>query len=397
MEVEQAPAQRGSYDLSTARALRIAQVSTLVFGNGVRQECVKDLATRGIRRVMLVTAPPIRSHADEALRQLQAAGMEVAVFDDIQCEPTVDTAGRALAALRDCRAESVVGMGGGSVLDVAKLVAALHGSSQKVGEVFGIGRIRGRNVHLACLPTTSGTGSEVSPNSILFDGAAGCKQGIVSPFLVPDAAYVDPALTLTVPPGVTASTGMDALAHCIEAFTNRYAHPVIDLYALEGIRLIASALVRAVRDGADLEARTMLSLGSLYGGLCLGPVNTTAVHALAYPLGSRFGMPHGVSNALLLHHVMEFNLPAAPHKYSQMAVAMGAADEGPEHAVQRVRELARMCGLNKGLAEFGVPPDAIEPMATTALGITRLMGNNPREMTRDDARAIYRKAYETWE
>src|SRR5262249_48336492 len=159
---------------------------------------------------------------------------------------------------------------------------------------------------LVCLPTTAGTGSEVSPNAILLDEADQLKKGVVSPYLVPDAAYVDPQLTRSVPPSVTAATGLDALTHCIEAYANKFAHPAVDLYALQGVGIIAQNLLRAVRNGGDMEARTELSLGSFYGGLCLGPVNTAAVHALAYPLGGQFHVAHGVSNAVLLPHVIRF-------------------------------------------------------------------------------------------
>ncbi len=200
--------------------------------------------------------------------------------------------------------------GGGSAMDVAKLVAALLDGRQQIGEVFGIGKLAGRSTPLACVPTTSGTGSEVSPIAIVQDSADGLKKGVISPYLVPDAAFVDPLLTLGMPPAVTASTGIDALTHCIEAYANRQAHPLVDTWALEGIRRIARSLPAAYADGRNVAARTDVALGSMYGGMCLGPVNTAAVHALAYPLGSDFGVAHGTSNAVLLEHVLEFNLPA---------------------------------------------------------------------------------------
>ena len=190
--------------------------------------------------------------------------------------------------------------------------------------------MHGRELPLVCLPTTAGTGAEVSPNAILLDEADELKKGVVSPHLVPDAAFVDPLLTISVPPAVTAATGLDALTHCIEAYANKFAHPIVDTYALQGIRLISANLVRAVRNGNDIEARAALALGSLYGGLCLGPVNTAAVHALAYPLGGRFHIAHGVSNALLLPHVLRFNFSAAPERYAEIAVALGVARNGSD-------------------------------------------------------------------
>ncbi len=190
---------------------------------------------------------------------------------------------------------------------------------------------------LVCLPTTAGTGAEVSPNAILLDEADELKKGVVSPHLVPDAAFVDPLLTISVPPAVTAATGLDALTHCIEAYANKFAHPIVDIYALQGIKLISANLVRAVRNGGDIEARAALSLGSLYGGLCLGPVNTAAVHALAYPLGGRFHIAHGVSNALLLPHVLRFNFSAAPERYAEISAALGVARNGSALTTARTR------------------------------------------------------------
>jgi len=289
----------------------------------------------------------------------------------------------------------VVGIGGGSVLDVAKLVATLHDSHVSVRDVFGVGKVTSRNCYLACLPTTSGTGSEVSPNAILMDETENMKKGVVSPWLVPDAAYVDPVLTVSLPADVTAATGLDALTHCIEAFANRFAHPLIDLYALEGIELVSTYLDTVYQDGKNLEARSALSLGSLCGGLCLGPVNTGAVHALAYPLGGEFHVAHGVSNAMLLPDVLAFNLYAAPERYARVARALGCPEEGTDieiaqRGIERIRQMCRNCAIPSALSHFGVTEEAIERMARSALTVTRLLKNNPRAITQQDAETIYR-------
>jgi alcohol dehydrogenase class IV len=282
-------------------------------------------------------------------------------------------------------------------MDVAKLVAALVRGPQRIKEVFGINKLAGREVYLVCLPTTAGTGSEVSPNAILLDERDQLKKGVVSPHLVADAAYVDPLLTVSVPPAVTAATGLDALVHCIEAYTNKFAHPLVDIYALEGIRLIGGNLLAAVQDGKNLIARENMALGSLFGGLCLGPVNTAAVHALAYPLGSEFHIAHGVANALLLPHVMRFNLPAAVERYANVAVALGAVRNGPfevtaQEGLQRVAELTRQCGVPLHMAELGVPAAAIPRMAKAAMTVERLLKNNPRVVTEADAISLYEAA-----
>jgi alcohol dehydrogenase class IV len=233
---------------------------------------------------------------------------------------------------------------------------------------------------------------------VLLDDTAQLKKAVISPHLVPDAAFVDPRLTLTVPPPVTAATGMDALTHCIEAYANNFAHPIVDVYALEGIRLISANLLRAVRNGADVDARTRVLLGSLYGGLCLGPVNTAAVHALSYPLGARFHVAHGVSNAVLLPHVLRFNLSAAPERYREIAVALGAngtsgVPASAESGVAHVAELSKACGVPQRLADLNIPGQAIPEMAKSAMQVTRLLKNNVRPLTETDAARIYEASY----
>jgi alcohol dehydrogenase class IV len=197
---------------------------------------------------------------------------------------------------------------------------------------------------------------------------------------------------------VTAATGVDALVHCIEAYANRFAHPMVDLYALQGVRLIGASLLRAVEKGDDLEARAEMALGSLYGGLCLGPVNTAAVHALAYPLGGEFHVAHGVSNAVLLPAVMAFNLPASPQRYADIALALGVEPgdtplETAQRGVARIRELYAQCGVPAHLSELGISADSIPRMAEWAMKVTRLLKNNLRELTASDAEEIYRAAY----
>jgi alcohol dehydrogenase class IV len=332
------------------------------------------------------------------LDSLRARGLQLIDAPTIDAEPTIGTFESVLDAARRESIDCVIGAGGGSAIDVAKLVAALLNASQSVQDVFGINLLKQRDLPLVCLPTTAGTGAEVSPNAILLDEADELKKGVVSPHLVPDAAFVDPRLTLSVPPAVTAATGLDALTHCIEAYANLHAHPMVDVYALQGIRRIAANLTRAVRNGADLEARGQMALGSLYGGLCLGPVNTAAVHALAYPLGGRFHVAHGISNAVLLPHVLRFNLSSAVDRYADVAVALGVRSNGsPKHTasdgVEELVRLSRDCGVPQRLSDLGVPRDAIPEMARAAMQVTRLLRNNPRPMSEEDAVQIYEACY----
>ena len=371
----------------------------LVFGNGCLQQLPEEIAAHTPARVFIVTIKPLIPQLENLIRKLSEKGIHTATYTGIVREPSYQDLERVMAEATPFDPDVVLGIGGGSVLDIAKLVAAQLGNEQTLKDYVGIGLLKGRQRKLICIPATSGTGSEVSPNAILVDDADDQKKGIISPYLVPDMVYVDPLLTVSVPPDITAATGLDALTHCLEAYTNLFAQPFIDLYAFEGMRLIAANLVRAVRNGSDEEARSQVAMGSLLGGFCLGPVNTAAVHALSYPLGSSFHLPHGLSNALLLPYVMEFNLPAAPARYAGVARALGC-DAGKddtataEKGIAKVRELIRECGIPATLKEVGVPYDAIETMAADAMKITRLLKNNPRPVTLNDAITIYKSAYE---
>lgn len=374
------------------------QVGSLAFGPGVSGQLAEDLARIGARSALIITTPPIRESAERIASLIRGKGIRVTVWDDCAGEPAVADFDRVLEVGRSVDADAVIGLGGGSAMDLAKLVAALISGRQSLADVQGTGLLTGRDRWLACLPTTAGTGSEVSPIAILLDEDDLLKKGVVSRHLVPDAAYVDPLLTLSMPPMVTAATGLDALTHCIEAYANRFAHPVVDTYAIEGVRLIFNSLLDAVRDGDNVQARTDMARASLYGGLCLGPVNTAAVHALAYPLGGEFHVAHGISNALLLPHVLAFNLGAAEDRYADIAVAAGVTRTGGTAALagaalEQVDALSRACGVPMRMSDHGVPADALDRMTDGAMTVTRLLERNVREVTWDDARRIYDAAF----
>jgi alcohol dehydrogenase class IV len=380
------------------KPITLLQPQKVVFGTGCIQTFVEDYKKMGLKRLFILTAPPILPLIEEPLAALEADGTDIEVFDQIMAEPTLNDFNNIVEKARLFDADSVVGIGGGSVLDIAKLVAAFTDSDQQAADCFGTGFIKEKGLWFACLPTTAGTGSEVSPNAILLDERDHLKKGIVSPFLIADAAYVDPKLTWTVPAKVTADTGMDALTHCIEAYTNKFAHPAVDIYALQGISLIAANLLKAVKDGKDQEAREALALGSLYGGLCLGPVNTAAVHALSYPLGGEFHIPHGLSNAILLPSVMKFNRPANLRRYAEVAIALGCEpgkddNETAQHGVDFIYQLADAVGIPKKLTDLGIPQSAVDGMAKAAMEVQRLLKNNPRVVTEQDARDIYNSLY----
>ena len=375
----------------------ILNPNRVVFGEGSMQRFVNDFLEKGFKRMFLVTITELQSALIPFLEELKSQGIEIAIDESIVDEPTFDDFNRTLEKAKTFNADSIVGIGGGSVLDVAKLVAAQLKNSQTLDEIKGIGNLKERTTYVACIPTTSGTGSEVSPNAI-FVNNQGEKIGVISPFLVPDAAYIDPVLTVSLPKNVTAATGIDALTHCLEAYTNKFAHPFVDLYALEGIRIIAKYLKRACDDGNDLEARKQVALGSMYGGMCLGPVNTAAVHALSYPLGVEFHIPHGLSNALLLPYVMEFNIEANADKYERIAQVLGAdkKSNSRETALEGVKILKQLivdCGLPISLSQAGVKEESIAQLAEGAIKVQRLLKNNIREIAVDDAIAIYKAAF----
>ncbi|PJF09314.1 iron-containing alcohol dehydrogenase [Pseudorhodobacter sp. MZDSW-24AT] len=319
---------------------------------------------------------------------------KVTVFSDILGEPDIVTFEAALQAARAAKPDLVIGLGGGSVMDVAKLVAAMWNGAQTLGDVAGPNRVAGRSTRLVQVATTAGTGSEAGIRALITDRDKGTKVAVESPYLIADLAVLDPTLTYSVPPAVTAATGIDALAHCVEAFTNKNAHPVIDGFARMGIALVGTYLARAVRDGQDTEAREGMMLASFYGGICLGPVNTAAGHALAYPLGTLLHLPHGLANAIIFPHVLAFNESAVPSKTAEVIDALGLAPRAEEEGLYKAAHaFCAELGVEMRLSQNGASKAQLPRFARDAHAIRRLMDNNPRDMTEDEVEAIYRAAF----
>jgi alcohol dehydrogenase class IV len=280
---------------------------------------------------------------------------------------------------------------------VAKLVALLAASGESLSDIYGVGIAKGPRLPLLAIPTTAGTGSEVTPISIVTTGAHE-KKGVVSPLIIPDIALLDPDLTLGLPPHVTAATGIDAMVHAIEAFTSTSPNnnPVSQALAKEALRLLGRNIERAVHHGQDVEARSAMLLGSMLAGQAFANSPVAAVHALAYPVGGHFGIPHGLSNALVLPHVLRFNASACEAAYAELAPYAFPELEGRASASAFVEALASLCtrvGLQPRLRDVGIPQDAVPMMAEDAMKQTRLLVNNPRPLTLDDARAIYEAAW----
>jgi alcohol dehydrogenase len=381
--------------------LRFQMSRQLCFGDGVLTQLAEAVRQLGGRRVLLVTDPGLMAAgiATRVEQQLQAGGLDYRIFDGVEPDPHLEIVEACHAELRAAGADLLIGLGGGSAIDIAKVVAVLATNSGSVQDLIGIDQVAHAGLPLIAMPTTAGTGSEVTPIAVLSDKSAQLKKGIVSEHLYPSLALVDPELTHSLPPAITAATGVDALTHAIEAYTNKYAQPFVDTFALQAVRLIGRWLRPAVARGADQSARYHMALGSLYGGMCLGSVNTAAVHALAYPLGGTYNVPHGVANALLLPYVMRFNLIADYDKFGKLAVALGERIDGlsgcqaAEAAVTAVQRLCRDIGIVSRLRELDIPESAIPSMAEAAMQVTRLLRNNPRAVRQVDAEAIYRAAW----
>lgn len=373
----------------------------LQFGPGSLQSLPDHIAEAGGGNVFIVTdAGLVKAGICKKITDLlEAASISYTVYDRVEPDPRVEIVTDCTDTAAKAEADVLIGLGGGSPIDIAKMTAIMLTNGGEPLDYAGIGQVPKAGLPLIAIPTTAGTGSEVTPIAVLSDKASHLKKGVVSPHLYPTVALVDPGLALHLPGRITAYTGMDALTHCIEAFTNRYSVPFVDVFAREGIRLISQSLRRAVLTGNDLQARADMAMGSLYGGLCLGSVNTAAVHALAYPLGGTYDVPHGLANTLLLPHVMKWNAPAHLEKYAEIASLMGMKTDGLSlheaalASVDAVVCLAKDLGMDLHLRDFDIPESAIPEMAEGAMKVTRLMNNNPRTLSQSDCAAIYQSAY----
>jgi len=291
----------------------------------------------------------------------------------------------------------VIGIGGGSAMDVAKIVAVMLTNDIELTELLKAAKLSNKGIPTLLIPTTAGTGAEVTPNAIVLVPEQELKIGIVSEKMMADRVILDPLMTVNLPPAITASTGMDALAHAIECYISHKANPFSDSFALKAIQLIYRSLRKAYHDGYDLEARHDMLLGATFGGICIATSSTTAVHALAYPLGGKYRIAHGLSNAILLPHVMKFNLDCCEEKFRDIAVAMGvdvaglSAKIAAERMIDNLYALIEDLNIQCNLREKGITDNDVDQMVEAALKVTRLLANNPKPMTAADIRQIYQK------
>lgn len=371
-----------------------------LMGPGSLNQIADEVKRLNGERVMIVTDPNLvkAGIVGRVEELLNAAGISVKRFDNVEPDPPYQTASQAAVRTREMRADLVLAVGGGSALDIGKVAAILVTNVDGVTSYFGIDLVPKRGLPTIAVPTTAGTGSEVTPIAILSDHEDKLKKGIVSPYLFPTVAVLDPELTVGLPAAVTAATGMDALIHAVEAYTSRNAYSVSDMLALEAMKLIISNIRTAYANGSDLSARACMLQGSLLAGMAFANAGVTAVHAFAYPIGAEFHIPHGVANSVMLAPVMEFNMMGNLPKFAHMAEVFGEDGRGLSDRqaamvfVEALQTLATDLKIPGHLREFGVKEEDIPALARGVMKVTRLLANNPRELKLEDAEEIYRRA-----
>ncbi len=373
----------------------------IVFGSGAFEQLLEHVhELKGSKPFVVLDRNLSLAGFKERVSDLfESGGMDYILFDRVEGEPPLELAdeGAEIALKEKCNL--VVGIGGGSTMDVAKAVAVIAANKGRAKDYLGLNKVPGPGLPKIMVPTTAGTGSEVTFTSVFIRKKLKKKEGMNSPWLYPELALLDPVLTLSVPSNVTAATGIDALCHAIESYTSINSSPLSELVSLEAVRLISSDLRTCVHDGSNLRARENVLLGSLYAGLGLANAGVTAVHSLSYPLGGKYGISHGVANTVLLPYVMRFNLPGAVEKFAVVAETMGefvddlSLREAADLAVEAVEELIEDCDMNISLEELGVGEEDFSELAKVAMTVARPLENNPRKVTVEDAIEIYEEAY----
>jgi alcohol dehydrogenase class IV len=383
-------------------SMLFSSVADVLYGAHTSDQLGDIAAKMGITRALIVTDPGIIKFKllDGALKNLQTNGVKVNVYSDVVADPPECVVMAAVSAAQTFGCDGVIGFGGGSSMDVAKLLAVLIKGEQQLSEMYGVDQVRGGRLPLIQVPTTAGTGSEATMVSIITTGAT-TKAGVVSRTLLADKIILDATLTLGLPPAVTAATGIDAMVHAIEAFISvRLKNPLSDMLAREALRLMAGSIEVAVKQGSNLEARGAMLLGAMLAGQAFANAPVAAVHALAYPLGGNYHIPHGLSNALVLPHVLRFNGSEAGHHYAELAAIILPGKqlskeplEVTELLAQYFLELSADLGLPTTLREMAIAETDLPMLAREAMLQQRLLINNPRVLCEEDALAIYRQAF----
>ena len=385
-----------SFQFNTTPGLR--------FGSGQAKNTCKEMSEKLGERILFITDKDLISLGltDPTVKELQKNG-SVEVFDDVEADPSKKTLLNAIEIGKKIKATGVIGFGGGSSMDVAKLSALILGSNENLDEAWGVANAKGPRLPLVLIPTTAGTGSEVTPISIITVGEEE-KKGVSSSLILPDLAILDPELTLGLPAITTASTGIDAMVHAIEGFasSNNNNNPISKMLAIEALKLLGASIEQAVLDGSNVEARGNMLIGAMLAGKAFANSPVAAVHALAYPIGGTFHISHGLSNSLVLPYVLRFNTvdtkaskdyaELAPYVFPEIDTNKGAQAVSAEF-IDKLEDLSKKLGLPQKLREVDIPKEACEKMARDAMKQTRLLVNNPREVTEKDALNIYQSAW----
>ena len=373
----------------------------ILFGPGSIERLGPEAQLLKAKKILIITDQGVIQAGllEGVEKSLQSVNLPFVIFDGVEPDPRIEVVEKSVEKAKKEGIDLIIGFGGGSSLDIAKVTSIMITNTGKIDSFFGVDLVPKEGVPVILIPTTAGTGSEVTPIAILSDTKEKLKKGIVSPTLFPEVAILDPKLTIGLPPSVTAFTGMDALTHAIESYYSINATDLSDLLAFRAMELLSKNLRMAYAHGENLAARSCVLEGSLLAGIAFANAGVGAVHAFAYPLGGEFHLAHGLTNTLMLPYVMRYNILGCPSKFAQMAKAFGERVEGiseligSEIAVRFIERLSDDIRVPRRLRDVGIPEDAIPRLAEAAMKVTRLLANNPRKVTLEDAVAIYKSAY----
>ena len=375
------------------------------FGSGTSKSCASEISKKLGSNILFVTDKDLMKLklTEPTLNELIKNSSKVEIFEDVEADPSLKTLENAIEVGKKINATGVIGFGGGSSMDVAKLASLILGSNEEIDQAWGVANAKGPRLPLVLVPTTAGTGSEVTPISIITVGEEE-KKGVSSPIILPDLAILDPDLTIGLPAHTTAATGIDAMVHAIEGYAsaNKNNNPISKMLAVEALKLLGGSIEKAVFEGADIEARSNMLIGAMLAGKSFANSPVAAVHALAYPIGGTFHISHGLSNSLVLPYVLRFNSVSnkATKDYSEIAPFAFPdinTNQGNQAVcsefIDRLEQLSKKLGLPQRLREVNIPKEACKKMASDAMKQTRLLVNNPREVTEADALNIYESAW----
>ena len=383
------------------RIFNFRAAGEITFGSGSIGDAGAIIKRHGGKKILMVVDSGFAKNGplEELTGALQREKLSFVIFDGVEPEPRVEVADRCAGLARKERCDFVLGVGGGSAMDTAKAAAVLATNEGRARDFQGLNKVPKAGLPKGMVPTTAGTGSEVTFTAVFINEEEKKKAGINSPFLYPEMSILDPELTLGLPPAVTAFTGMDALTHAIESYTSKAASPMSEMFSEEAIRRIGKSLRQAVDQGSDLDARTHMLFGSLLAGVGLANAGVTAAHSLSYPMGGVYRVPHGVANAMLLPAIMEFNAFSSVKKFAEIAELLGekvkelSVKEAAVLAVETVKQLAKDIGIPQRLSDLGIPETAIPGMAEEAIKVARPLENNPRPVSLEEAIRIYHSIF----